>query len=87
MYHKQFKKRIIKQRVKVQDKFLNLIHVFTESKKRKIFLKELNQHELCGSMKGVYSIDITGDIRALYIEECKGVTFFIDIGTHAELYG
>ncbi len=46
----------------------------------------LNAHALQGKWKGCWSINITGDIRAI----CKTEGFFvifIDIGTHAQLYG
>ena len=51
---------------------------------------QLNNHALHGKMKGYYSINITGDFRAIYlIEECKKkeeVIKFAFLGSHSQLY-
>ena len=47
----------------------------------------LNNHALSGEYVGCRSINITGDVRAIY-EEIKDNHFeFVAIGTHTELYG
>ena len=47
----------------------------------------LHTHALNGAYAGCRSINITGDIRAVYEERSQGVFLFVRIGTHAELYG
>ena len=46
----------------------------------------LRNHALTGKHKEYRSIDITGDIRALYHSENDRVVFD-KIGTHSQLYG
>lgn len=51
---------------------------------------QLNNHSLKKEYKGHRSINITADWRALYKEKQEGkdiVAYFVDIGTHRELYG
>jgi len=52
---------------------------------------QLNNHKLKGNLKGYCSINISGDLRAVYrIEEDKinGVTInFVRLNTHSKLYG
>jgi len=47
----------------------------------------LRVHELSGAFKGHFSIDITGDIRAIYFLVEKDVAHFVAIGSHSKLYG
>lgn len=56
-----------------------------------IFLEDpyhlsLRNHELTEEYAGIKSIDVTGDIRALYREVAERI-IFIYLGTHEELYG
>lgn len=46
----------------------------------------LNNHALTGSLKPYRSINITGDIRALY-EVIGDDVVFLKIGSHSDLYG
>jgi addiction module RelE/StbE family toxin len=48
--------------------------------------QDLRNHALKGKYKGYRSIDITGDIRALYLSNNEEV-IFDGLGTHAQLYG
>ncbi|MBI2639965.1 MAG: type II toxin-antitoxin system mRNA interferase toxin, RelE/StbE family [Candidatus Sungbacteria bacterium] len=47
----------------------------------------LNNHALGGEYKGYRSINIGGDLRAIYEPVSQNVAFFITLGTHPELYG
>jgi mRNA-degrading endonuclease YafQ of YafQ-DinJ toxin-antitoxin module len=42
---------------------------------------------LTGEYAGLYSINITGDIRALYEKIDESYVIFGFIGTHSQLYG
>lgn len=44
-------------------------------------------HPLKGKYKGYWSINITGDVRALFSWEGDTMVMFAFIGTHSELYG
>jgi len=46
----------------------------------------LHNHALKGKYKGYRSIDITGDVRALYLTNDEEV-IFDGVGTHSQLYG
>jgi len=48
---------------------------------------QLRLHMLTGRLSGYYSINITGDIRALYKKLDDAHVIFESIGTHSELYG
>jgi addiction module RelE/StbE family toxin len=47
---------------------------------------QLRNHALSGKYKDYRSIDVTGDIRAIYITT-SSETIFEHIGTHSQLYG
>ncbi|HVF69287.1 MAG TPA: type II toxin-antitoxin system mRNA interferase toxin, RelE/StbE family [Xanthomonadales bacterium] len=63
--------------------------------KIEIFLKNpdepsLNNHALRDKYEGYKSIDITADWRAIYEEFGENgelIAYFVDLGTHKELYG
>lgn len=46
----------------------------------------LRNHPLKGQYKAYRSIDVTGDIRALYIQK-ETEAIFDAVGTHSQLYG
>ena len=75
---KQSKKLTISQREKVRQRI-------------RLFIKDplhpsLRNHALKGKYKDYCSINITGDIRALYLKH-KNEIIFDTIGTHSQLYG
>ena len=47
---------------------------------------KLRNHPLKGKYKSYRSIDVTSDIRALYIQE-EDQAIFDTVGTHSQLYG
>jgi addiction module RelE/StbE family toxin len=51
-----------------------------------IFAPLLNNHPLHGEFAGSRSINITGDIRAVYKKIEPDSVYFYKIGTHSELY-
>jgi len=80
--HRNFLKDYIKQSKKIQEKF---------KEKRNLFIKNmfhtlLNNHTLSGKYEGYRSINITGDIRAIFYVKLDGDVVFINIGSHSELY-
>jgi addiction module RelE/StbE family toxin len=46
----------------------------------------INDHPLTGTMSGKRAFSITADIRVVYVET-NDAFVFIDIGTHAQVYG
>ena len=49
--------------------------------------KQLNNHGLKGRYLGYRSIDVRGDLRALYKVEGNMLIIFAFIGSHSQLYG
>jgi addiction module RelE/StbE family toxin len=47
----------------------------------------LRLHPLKGRFAGYWSINISGDLRALFYREGEDVVVFALIGTHSHLYG
>ena len=57
-----------------------------------LFVKEpehttLHVHSLGGEYRDMWSMNITGDYRALFYREDDTIVIFALIGTHSELYG
>lgn len=75
---KQAKKLSPELRKKLQDKVV----LFSENTLSPI----LRNHALKGKYKQYRSIDITGDVRALYLQKDNEAIFYL-IGTHSQLYG
>jgi addiction module RelE/StbE family toxin len=75
---KQAKKLSPELRQKLQDK----IAIFRDNPLH----PSLRNHALKGRYKEYRSIDITGDVRALYLQQDKEVIFDA-VGTHSQLYG
>lgn len=49
-------------------------------------LPYLHDHALSGKYQGYRSINITGDIRALYTKKGETIIIFGFIGSHSQLY-
>ncbi len=47
----------------------------------------LRNHELTGKLNNHFSINVTGDIRAVYIFVESDLVQFVAIGSHSKLYG
>lgn len=81
-YHKQFKKEHKKLQPKIKASFQERLEFFFIDK----FHPLLNNHPLGGEFAGCRSIDVTGDYRAIFVEQGELVKF-LRINTHHELYG
>ncbi|MBI4068203.1 type II toxin-antitoxin system mRNA interferase toxin, RelE/StbE family [Candidatus Kaiserbacteria bacterium] len=81
-----FTKRFAKQRNKLPDKTKA-----TCDERLRIFLQDqfhptLHNHKLHGTYADCRSININGDIRAVYWHVEPDLVEFVAIGTHSELY-
>jgi addiction module RelE/StbE family toxin len=79
---KSFDKQYLKLNDKVKTAFRNRATIFVNNP----FDARLRNHALKGKYLGYRSIDITGDVRALYKLKNNKVTIFGFIGTHSQLY-
>jgi len=79
-FKKNYQKRILP--------FKNLDKKFAE--RRNLFIQNssnlvLKDHPLTGKLKGYRAFSITGDVRVIYYIK-NNIAYFIDIGTHNQVY-
>ena len=80
--HRNFLKAYSKQPKKIQEKFKEKRNLFIVD----MFHPLLNNHSLGREYEGCRSINVTGDIRAVFYVKQNSDVVFIDIGSHSELY-
>lgn len=78
---RSFWKGFDKKPTKIKSKFFERIDIFRENINAPI----LKNHKLQGKWAGKYSINVTGDIRAIYQKDKNGYVF-VAIGSHSDLY-
>lgn len=79
---KKFKKQYAKQPKKVQVAFKKRLQMYTVDQDN----PQLRIHELKGRLQGMYSMDVNGDVRALFEVVDDEVRLFQMIGSHSQLY-
>lgn len=79
---KSFDKQYAKLNLKIKNQFKNRLGLFTGDP----FDARLRNHPLKGRYLGYRSIDVGGDVRALYTVKGETVIIFGFIGTHSQLY-
>jgi len=79
---KAFDKQYVKLNLKVKTAFKRRLVLF----KANPFDISLRNHALKGKYLGYRSIDVTGDVRALYTTQGDTIIIFGFIGTHSQLY-
>jgi len=82
-YHLKFKKQYKKLPSKQQLHFDARLQIFLTDQTA----PELRVHPLKGKYTGYWSMNVSGDIRALYYFEGGELVVFALIGTHSQLYG
>lgn len=81
--HPVFDKMYAKLRTGEKSRFQDRLALFLEHP----FHPVLHTHALHGKYEGYHSINIGGDLRALYKQETDTSVIFVKIGTHHELFG
>lgn len=81
-FHKDFAKGFRKLPSKIRKRFQERLIIFEKDE----FSPVLNNHALKGTYQGYRSINVSGDIRAIYKKSAQDVIFVI-IGSHSSLYG
>jgi addiction module RelE/StbE family toxin len=82
VFHKSFEKTVNKLPPKVKQKMIERLSLFSNDPLN----RQLRNHALNTPYKGSYSIDITGDYRAIYELVDEDTSLFTHIGTHSQLY-
>ena len=81
--HRKFNKKFVKLDVKLRERFKERRNLFWEDPANSL----LYNHALQGDRFGQWSINITGNWRALYEFVDANTVIFVDIDTHPNLYG
>jgi len=81
-YSPTFIKRLKKTPKKISVAFRHRLDLFIKDRYTPI----LNNHQLSGKYLGFKSINVTGDWRAIYQEIDKDAVYFVELGTHNQLY-
>lgn len=81
-YSKNFVKQAKKLDPALRRKILERLTIFSNNPLH----TTLRNHQLKGKYKDYRSIDITGDVRALYLQK-EDEAIFDAVGTHSQLYG
>lgn len=82
VFSRDFQKQYKKLAPAEQQRALKRLNLFCEDPLNPV----LSNHKLRGEYGGLSSINITGDLRALYKPIKKDVALFIIIDTHSNLY-
>ncbi len=81
-YTRKFLKQFNKQRAKIRATFYDRLEIFKVDPSSSL----LHDHSLKGNYQGYRSINVSGDIRALYTQRGSTIIIFAFIGSHSELY-
>ena len=82
-YTPDFKKQYTKLTNKFQKQFDERLNLFLEDPASPL----LRVHPLKGAFTGYWSMNVGGDLRALYRTDGNDIIIFALIGTHSQLYG
>ena len=82
VFHDKFKKDYKKLKKGEQNRFDNRLKIFLENQ----FHPILKNHPLRGKYDGCQSINVGGDLRAIFEMPEKDVAYFIALDTHSKLY-
>lgn len=82
-FHREFEKQYKKLRSNQKKKFQERHDLFLEDS----FHPLLNNHALRGRYAGYRSINVGGDLRAIFKASDNDTVLFADIGPHGRLYG
>lgn len=77
-FDKQWKRLTDKQKLQAKER-LRIFRVTPND-------PQLNNHRLTGEWRGYRSINIGGDLRAIYKPISDEIAIFVAIGTHSQLY-
>ncbi|MCA9326597.1 type II toxin-antitoxin system RelE/ParE family toxin [Candidatus Saccharibacteria bacterium] len=79
----KFKKQYKRLPAKMQRQFDNRLELFLDDPSA----PQLRIHPLKGNYAGYWSMNVNGDLRALYVKQGDQIIIFALIGTHSSLYG
>ena len=80
---KRFEKDFKKLRTPIKKKVLVVLQKFIDDPMNPAF----RNHRLPGKWNNHFSINVTGDVRAVYVYIENNIVHFVAVGSHSELYG
>jgi len=81
-YASTFKKQYKKLPKRTREQFKKRLVLFVKNDRD----VRLHVHKLAGVYEGLWSMNVTGDVRAIFDQEVSDVVLFVAIGSHSELY-
>ena len=81
-YSTKFKKQYKKLPPKTREHFQERLVLFLEDKNN----PQLHIHKLSGKYDGLWSMNVTGNVRAVFDAYYKNAIIFVAVGSHSELY-
>lgn len=81
-FHRSFDKSYKKISPKQKEYFKSQLAIFIQDR----YDPTLSNHGLKGKYKGYRSINVGGDLRAIFIEHSPRHVEFVNIGSHSQLY-
>jgi len=82
-FSNQFRKQFRKLRLGEQNRFWEKLELFKQDPHN----RQLRNHALVGKYSGLRSINVGGDLRALYRQIGDDIVLYELVGTHSQLYG
>lgn len=79
---KKFVKQYKKLPIKIQKQCIDRLKLYIEDENHSL----LNIHRLHGQYKGLWSFNVSSDIRVIFDTSEENVTILVAIGSHSELY-
>jgi len=79
---KQFEKQYKKLPKKLHKQFIERLRIYLEDKDHPL----LHVHSLAGKYKGLWSFNVSADVRAIFDDSYDEVVILVEIGSHSELY-
>lgn len=80
---KRFEKDFAKLTKPIKKKVLVVLQKFVDDP----LDESLRSHNLSGKWNKHFSINVTGDLRAVYVYIEEDIVHFVAVGSHSELYG
>ncbi len=79
---KKFEKQFSKLPLSTKKRALERFEIFKSDTHAEI----LDNHPLSGEWRRFRSINISGDYRAIFQKHEDGIYYFVEVGTHSQLY-
>ncbi len=80
---KKLEKQYKKLPIGLQKQFAERLRLYLKDKNHSL----LHAHSLAGEYKGLWSFNVSADLRVIFDDSYTNVVILVAIGSHSELYG